>query len=101
MGSDQFHLTLLAQNHAGYQNLLQLTTKANLEGFSYKPRIDKELLEQHNANLIVTSGCMSSLINRYLLKGNEEAAKKEIAWFKEVFKDRFYIELQAHPDITD
>ena len=100
MGSDQFHITLLAQNHEGYKNLLQLTTIANLEGFSYKPRIDKELLEKYNANLIVTSGCMSSLINRYLLDGKEDAAKKEIAWFKEVFKDRFYIEIQAHPSIA-
>lgn len=101
MGSDQFHLTILAQNHNGYQNLLQLTTIANLEGFSYKPRVDKELLEKFNADLIVTSGCMSSLINRLLLEGKEEEAKQEIAWFKEVFKDRFYIELQAHPSIPE
>lgn len=101
MGSDQFHITLLAQDHEGYQNLLQLTTLANIEGFSYKPRVDKEILEKYASKLIVTSGCMASLINRLLLDGKEEEAKKEIAWFKEVFKDRFYIEIQSHPAIAE
>ena len=101
MGSDQFHITLLAMNHQGYQSLLQLTTLANLEGFSYKPRLDKEILKQYGEHLIVTSGCMASLINQYLLNGKEDAAKTEIAWFKENFPGRFYIEVQAHPGLKD
>ena len=62
-GTDQFHLTILAQNTQGYKNLLKLTSFSHLEGFSYKPRIDIELLEKYSDNLIITSGCMTSLFN--------------------------------------
>ncbi len=101
MGSDQFHLTLLAENFTGYQNLMRLVSAANLEGFSYKPRIDFELLKEHSQGIIVLSGCMSSLFNQYLLQGEIAAAEKEVNKYLEVFGDRFYIELQAHPKIKD
>lgn len=101
MGSDQFHLTLLATSLTGYRNLMRLTTIANLEGFSYKPRIDKELLEKYNADVIATSGCMSSLINRLLLEDKVEEAEAECQWFKTIFDNRFYIEIQIHQGIPE
>ena len=99
MGSDQSHLTLLAQNFTGYQNLLQLVSRANFEGFSYKPRIDFELLQEHSEGLICTSGCMSSIFNRLIRDGNSKEAEKLLATFAKLFPDRFYIEIQRHPAI--
>ncbi len=101
MGSDQFHLLLIAQNMTGYRNLMRLVSLANLEGFSYKPRMDEEILEKYNDGIIATSGCMSSIFNRLILEGKEEEAIEKLKWYKNVFKDRFYIELQAHPDIPE
>jgi DNA polymerase-3 subunit alpha len=101
MGSDQFHLTLLAENHTGYQNLMHMVSIAHQEGFSYKPRIDKELLFKYADNVIATSGCMGSIFNRLLAKGKQEEAEKWFAEFKEQFGDRFYIELQKHPNIPE
>ncbi|HYD35604.1 MAG TPA: DNA polymerase III subunit alpha [Vitreimonas sp.] len=101
MGGDQFHMTLLAQTTEGYKNLMRLVSIANIEGFSYKPRIDNDLLEKYNEGLIATSGCMSSIINRLLLSGKREEAIKKLIYYKELFKDRFYIELQNHPHIGE
>jgi len=96
MGSDQFHLTLLAMSHRGYVNLMRLVSFANLEGFSYKPRIDFELLEKYNSDIIATSGCSSSIFNRLLRDGKKEQALEWFKRFKKLFGDRFYIELQKH-----
>lgn len=101
LGSDQFHLTLLAQNFTGYQNLMKLTSQAHLEGFSYKPRLDDELLFEHNEGIIVLSGCMSSRFNRLLLDGKDKDALELFKKYQQVFGDRFYIELQAHPQIEE
>lgn len=101
MGSDQAHLTLLAENFAGYQNLMKMVSIANLEGFSYKPRIDQETLEKHNDGVIVLSGCMSSPFNRLLLKGKRDEAVTLFKRYKEVFGDRFFIEIQSHPAIPE
>lgn len=101
MGSDQFHITLLAQNEQGYKNLMRLTTIANLEGFSYKPRIDKEILAKYADNIIATSGCMASLINHSLLHDKDEEAEEWVKWFIEVFPGRFYIEIQRHDGIEE
>ncbi len=95
-GSDQFHLTLLAMNHEGYVNLMHLVSFANLEGFSYKPRIDFELLQKYQAGIIATSGCMSSIFNRLLLDGKKDEALTWFKKFRKLFGDRFYIELQRH-----
>ena len=100
-GTDQFHITLLAQNHQGYKNLLQLTSLAHLEGFSYKPRIDEELLEKYSNNLIATSGCMSSRFNKLIREGKIEEAEKQFFKYKKMFKGRFYVELQVHPKIEE
>ena len=91
-----YHLTLLAKNDKGYQNLIQLTTKAHLEGFYYKPRVDREILEEHHEGLIALSGCPQGEIPRLVLEGADEEARKAALWYKEMFGD-FYLELQRHP----
>lgn len=92
----RYHLTVLAMNNTGYQNLLQLSTKANLEGMYYKPRVDHELLEELNEGLIVLSGCAGGEVGESL-KNDDYAAAKEVAmWYKSVFGDRYYLELQDH-----
>lgn len=92
----RYHLILLAMNETGYKNLMQLSTIANLEGFYYKPRIDHELLEKYNEGLIVLSGCASSELGENLRADNYEEAKKIAAWYKSIFGDRYYLELQDH-----
>jgi len=90
-----FHMTLLAKNEAGYRNLLAAVTKAHLEGHYYRPRMDKELLEEHHEGIIALSGCNSSEIARLLTEGRFEDAVKAARWYKEVFGD-FFIEVQEH-----
>ncbi|MFH2118720.1 MAG: DNA polymerase III subunit alpha [Candidatus Paceibacterota bacterium] len=97
MGNDQAHLTVIAQNLAGYKNLMKLISIANLEGFSYKPRIDDEILFELNEGLIVLSGCMNSVFNKLLREKKDKTALKKFQKYKKVFGDRFYIELQNHP----
>jgi DNA polymerase-3 subunit alpha len=96
----RFHLIVLAMNNQGYQNLMQLSTKANLEGMYYKPRIDHELLEEFNEGLIILSGCASGEIGENLRADNYEEAKKIASWYKSIFGDRYYLEMQdhGHPD---
>jgi DNA polymerase-3 subunit alpha len=96
----RYHLTLLSMNQTGYKNLMQLSTKANLEGMYYKPRVDHEILEQFNEGLIVLSGCASGELGERLRVDNYKGAKKVAQWYKSVFGDRYYIELQdyGHPD---
>lgn len=94
-----YHLTLLARNRTGFENLVQLSSKAFLEGFYHKPRIDRELLAAHSDGIICLSGCVSGEFARTLLAGNtaEDAIAKgsEIAeWFASVFGDRYFIEIQ-------
>lgn len=96
LGSDQSHLLLLAMNHRGYVNLMHLVSAANLEGFSYKPRIDFELLKKYSSDIIVTTACAGSIFNRLLRDGKDEAALEWFKKFKDLFGDRFYIELQRH-----
>jgi DNA polymerase III subunit alpha len=101
MGSDQHHLTLLAKNFAGYQNINKLVSIANFEGFSYKPRIDEEVLFEHNEGIICTSGCMSSVFNRLLMDGKIEEAEEKFKLYKKNFPNRFYVEIQIHPNIKE
>ncbi|MGN6133908.1 MAG: DNA polymerase III subunit alpha, partial [Aureliella sp.] len=93
-----YHLTLLAQNRTGFQNLVRLASKASLEGFYFKPRIDRELLEELNEGIICLSGCVSSEFSRAILRGGDTSALEhegaEVArWFSKVFKDRYFIEV--------
>ncbi len=90
------HLILLAKNEKGYRNLLKLVTVANTEGFYYKPRIDKNLLEKHSEGLIVSSACIGGEIPQCILKGDLPGAEEAIKWFKSIFKDDFYLEIQRH-----
>lgn len=97
LDKNAFHLLLLAENDVGYRNLLQIATAAQLEGFYYKPRIDKEFLAAHSEGLICTTGCLSGEVPRALLEGNEEKARRLLDWYFEVFgPDRFFFELQHH-----
>ena len=95
------HLTLLAMNEQGYRNLLKLSSIAFVEGFYYKPRIDKELLKKYNDGLICLSGCLAGEVARTLKQGRGSAeslekARAVIRWYRNVFGDRYYIELQNH-----
>ncbi|TAL19940.1 DNA polymerase III subunit alpha, partial [Patescibacteria group bacterium] len=94
------HLTLLAQNLAGYKNLLKITTAAHLEGFYYKPRVDKEFLRRHADGLLALSGCMSGEVNRALEAGEREKAAASCHEFQEIFgEENFFLEVQAHSDL--
>ncbi len=90
----QSHLTLLAMNRSGFDNLILMASAAYLEGFHYKPRIDRQLLEEHNEGIICLSGCASSELSKLLLTGREVEAKQLVEWYSRVFGDRFYIEIQ-------
>lgn len=90
------HLILLAQNKEGYANLTRLVSAGFLEGFYYKPRIDKELLAQHSNGLIVLSACLAGEIPALILKGEREKARQVARWYKDVFPGRFFLELQDH-----
>ena len=93
-----YHLTLLAQNKTGFQNLVKLASAASLEGFYYKPRIDKEILKAHSEGIICLSGCVSSEFSRAVLKGidtseAEKEARDVAGWFHNLFGDRYFIEV--------
>ncbi len=90
------HLLLLAMNETGYRNLMRLVSKAYLEGFYYKPRIDMDLLRDHNEGLIATSGCLSSMVCRRIVNGEVETAWSLVEDFSRIFQDRYYLELQRH-----
>ena len=94
-----YHLTLLAKDNTGYRNLLQLATKAHLEGFYYRPRVDQDLLEEHHQGLVVLSGCLNGEMARLIQEGQGEEARQRARWFREVFGSDFYLELQRHPGV--
>ena len=100
-GGSQPHITLLAENLTGYRNLLQLATKAHLEGFYYRPRVDRDLLAEHSEGLIVLSGCLSGELARDVLKlgGDLSAARDTAGWYREVFGDRYFLELMHHEGV--
>ena len=92
----RFHLTVLAMNNTGFHNLMKLSTCANLEGMYYKPRIDHDLLEELNEGLIVLSGCASGEIGVALKEDDYDRAREIAKWYKSIFGDRYYLELQDH-----
>lgn len=97
-----YHLTLLAKDNEGYKNLLQLVTKANLEGFYYKPRVDYGLLKTYGKGLIALSGCLQGHLPRLILDENEEDLHDKIKEYIDIFgKDDFYLEMQDHPLLED
>lgn len=97
-----YHLVLLVKDKQGYSNLVQLTTKAYLEGFYYKPRIDKELLKKHSQGLIGLSACLSGEIPKMVLNGQLAEAEKTALEYQEIFgQGNFYLELQYHPGLPN
>ena len=100
-GGSQPHITLLAEDLTGYRNLLQLATKAHLEGFYYRPRVDRALLEQYSDGVVVLSGCLSGELARDVLRGNGDLtlARETAGWYREVFGDRYYLELMYHENV--
>jgi DNA polymerase-3 subunit alpha len=91
------HCTVLVRNRAGHANLMKLVSKAYLEGFYYKPRVDRELLAQHADGLLVLSGCLNSEVSRLLAAGEEAKALATAGWYQEVFgRDFYFMEVQSH-----
>jgi DNA polymerase-3 subunit alpha len=92
-----FHMTLLASNDAGYRNLVKLSTAAHLDGFYYKPRVDRELLAKHSEGLIALSGCLKGEVNMALSEGQNAKALETAATYRDLFgKENFFIELADH-----
>lgn len=92
----RFHLILIAMNNKGYENLMRLSTIANLEGYYYYPRVDHDLLEQYNEGIIATSACMGGEVGQALKDGDTEKAEEIAEWYKSIFGDRYYLEIQDH-----
>lgn len=98
--SKRFHLTLLAKNETGYRNLMRLVSKSYLEGYYYKPRMDRELLKEHSDGLICLSGCMGSELSRLIWNKHYDEAKKLALDYQEIFgKGNYFIEIMHHPKI--
>ena len=98
----RYHLLLLVKNEKGYQNLVKLVTKAHLQGFYYKPRIDNELLAKHSEGLICSTGCLSGRIPKLIIAKKLDEAEKLTQYYLQVFgEDNFYLEIQHHPNIPE
>ena len=94
---NNYHLIILAKNKIGYHNLMKLVSYAWIDGFYYKPRIDKQILREYSEGLIVSSACLGGEIPQKILKNDIDAAEKIALEFKEIFGDDFYLELMRHP----
>ena len=96
----RYHLTLIAKDNTGYQNLIKLTTAARLEGYYYKPRVDKELLKQHSEGLLCFSGCPAGEVGRAIQSGDLAKAETVVREHQEIFgTDNYYMEIMYHPDM--
>jgi DNA polymerase-3 subunit alpha len=91
-----YHLVLLARDLQGYKNLTKLTSIGYTEGFYSKPRIDREVLEKHSEGIVVSSACLAGEVAQHLMEDRWEAARAAVEWHQEVFRDRYYLEVQAH-----
>jgi DNA polymerase III subunit alpha len=91
-----YHLVLLAQSEQGYRNLVKLSSLAYTEGFYVKPRVDRELLSQYSEGIIVSAACMAGEVASNLLADRYAEAREAAAWYAELFRDRYYLEVQAH-----
>lgn len=90
------HLVLLVKNETGYQNLMKIVSAASIEGFYYKPRVDHNYLKEHSEGLIALSACLGGEVQSFELRDNYEKAKETALFYKDVFKDGFYLEIQNH-----
>jgi DNA polymerase-3 subunit alpha len=101
-GKRYYHLTLLAKNLTGYKHLMRLVTIANLEGYYYKPRMDKEILREYHEGIIALSGCMGGELAQTVLSGNLEKANEIIKEHQDIFgKENYFIEVQCHPSVPN
>lgn len=101
-GERYYHLILLATNITGWKNLLQLSTRAHLEGYYYKPRIDREILREHHEGLIGLSACLGGEIAQMLLAGRKDEAKQIALEYQEILgPENYYLEIQKHPHIPE
>ena len=91
------HLILLAKNKTGYVNLIKLVSTANIDGFYYKPRIDKDLLKKYSEGLIVSSACLGGEIPQFIMNSDLAAAEEAVKWYKDIFGEDYYLELMRHP----
>ena len=90
------HLVLLVKNQVGYENLMKIVSEASLEGFYYKPRVDHAFLEEHSEGLICLSACLGGEVQQYFNEGQDEKAREAALFYKNLFKDDYYLELQDH-----
>lgn len=95
-----YHLIVLAKNHQGYKNLIQLVSRAWVDGYYYKPRTDREDLERYHEGLIICSACIAGEVPSKILKGDLAGAREACEWYQRVFGDDYYLELQRH-EVTD
>ena len=100
---ETYHLVLLAKNQIGYSNLMKLSSRSQIEGKYYKPRIDRKMIEEHSEGLICLSACLAGYLGKKLGKENlpTESVKQTIDWFEEIFGDDFYLEVQSHADLPE
>jgi len=96
-----FHLVLLAKNDEGYKNLIKLTSIAHLQGFYYKPRLDKEILKQHSRGIIALSACLQGEIPRLIINNQTKKAEEILQEYKKIFGENFYLEIQDHPNLRE
>ena len=102
LDSSPYHLCLFAKNLDGYRNLMKLTSIAHLEGYYYKPRIDKKVLKKYSKGLIGSSACIVGEIPRLIISKDYDKAKKALEEYQDIFgKDSFYLEIQDHPEIKE
>ena len=98
----RYHLTLLAKDMTGYKNLIKLVTAAHLEGYYYKPRVDKELLRENHEGIIALSGCIGSEVGRAITGSGKEKAIEVIREYQEIFgPENYYLEIMHHPDVDN
>src|SRR3989338_4018388 len=98
----RFHLTLLAKNNTGYRNLVKLTTLAHIEGYYYKPRMDKDILREYSEGLIALSGCPAGELGRALQYGDYEHGEEVIREYQEIFgKENYFLEIMDHPEVEN
>ena len=91
-----YHLVLLVKNEKGYENLMKIVSVASIEGFYYKPRIDREYLKEHSEGIIALSACLGGEVQKAILNGNIDKAREAATFYRDTFKDGFYLELQNH-----
>ncbi len=96
-----YHLTVLSKDITGYKNLMKMVTKSHLEGFYYKPRIDRELLEEFQEGLIVLSGCPSGEVSKRITEGQLDDAREVALWYKDLLGERYFLELMSHSDVPE